>query len=58
METLSPHLIGALAVTSGVALSMVWLGARMHLLEQRPLMRRCPSCGLDVRRGSVCRCQQ
>jgi hypothetical protein len=58
MSTLSPHLIGVLTVTSGLAFSMVWLGARMNLLEHRPIRRRCPSCGLTVRWDGVCRCQQ
>ena len=56
METLDPNVAGTLALTSGVAFAMVWVGARMRMLELRSGVRRCPSCGLLLKRRKPCRC--
>jgi hypothetical protein len=58
MEAVDPQFLGAIAVTSGVAFAMVWLGARLHMLETRSRAKRCPSCGLVVRRGDPCACRR
>ena len=55
METLDPQVLGLLALSSGVALAMVWLGMRFSALEQRQRMR-CPACGVR-RRGGRCSCR-
>jgi hypothetical protein len=55
MESFDPHVLGTLAVLSGLGVAMVWLGARFRLLQQRQATR-CPSCGLLVRRNGSCGC--
>lgn len=54
METLDPHTLGSIVVSSGVAFAMVWLGTRMNLLEERR-ETRCPACGI-IRRHGRCGC--
>ena len=57
METFAPNVIATLALTSGVAVAMLWLGTRMHMLERRRTPRRCPSCGRLLTRGAPCGCR-
>jgi hypothetical protein len=48
------HILGVLSVTAGLLLAMVWLAARMSMIElRRP--QRCPACGRLRHRGS-CGC--
>jgi hypothetical protein len=47
--------LGLLAVTGGLGIAMIWLAARMQLLEYRPASR-CPACGRLRRRGGGCDC--
>jgi hypothetical protein len=56
LETFDAHLLGVLTVSGGLAAAMVWLGARMNLLEQRQPLR-CPACGVIRRRG-LCSCSR
>jgi hypothetical protein len=49
------HLLGVVFLIGGLSAAMVWLAARMNLLEQREKTTRCPSCGVIRRRG-VCSC--
>ena len=51
-----PQLLPIFSLTLGVGTAMVWLGARMNMLELRNPERRCPSCGVRVRQGQPCRC--
>jgi hypothetical protein len=51
-----PHtqMLGALSVTASLLFAMVWLAARMSMIElRRP--ERCPACG-RFRRGGSCGC--
>ena len=49
-----PHLLGVLSITTGVGLAMMWLAARLSLIElRRP--ERCPACGRQRISGS-CGC--
>ena len=48
------QLFGPLAVTAGLLVAMVWLAARMSLIElRRP--DRCPACG-RLRQHGACGC--
>ena len=54
MDPIHAQLLGALAITAGLLFSMVWLAARMSLIElRRP--QRCPACGRLRQRGA-CGC--
>jgi hypothetical protein len=54
MTPIHAQLLGALAITAGLLFSMVWLAARMSLIElRRP--RRCPACG-RLRQHGACGC--
>jgi hypothetical protein len=54
MTPIDPQLFGALAITAGLLFSMVWLAARMSLIElRRP--ERCPACG-RLRQHGACGC--
>ena len=54
MDPIHAQLLGALAITAGLLFSMVWLAARMSLIElRRP--RRCPACG-RLRQHGACGC--
>jgi hypothetical protein len=54
MDAFDPQTLGALSVTAGLSFAMVWLAARLSLLElRRPV--RCPACG-RLRRGGSCGC--
>jgi hypothetical protein len=49
-----PQILGALSVAAGLGFAMVWLAARMSMIEiRRPV--RCPACG-RLRRGGHCGC--
>ena len=56
METFAPTVIPTLPLTPGVAVAMLWLATRMHMLERRRTARRCPSCGRLLTWGAPCRC--
>jgi hypothetical protein len=56
METLDPHVLGALVTTAGSAFAMVWLATRLNTLERREEMR-CPACGRLRQRG-FCACSR
>jgi hypothetical protein len=48
------QLLGALSVSAGLLFAMVWLAARMSMIElRRP--HRCPACG-RLRQGQNCGC--
>jgi hypothetical protein len=54
MNAAHTHMLGALSVTAGLLLAMVWLAARMSMIElRRP--GRCPACG-RLRQGGSCGC--
>lgn len=54
MTPVHPQFLGALATTAGLLLAMVWLAARMSLIElRRP--DRCPACGRR-RQNGICGC--
>jgi hypothetical protein len=54
MTPVHPQFLGALATTAGLLLAMVWLAARMSLIElRRP--DRCPACG-RLRQHGICGC--
>jgi hypothetical protein len=54
-EGFDTQLLGLFALIGGLSAAMVWLAARMNLLEQREKTTRCPACGVIRRRG-VCGC--
>ena len=45
MSGLTPHLAVLAAVTTGIGMAMVRLGASRGRLEMRRVLRRCPACG-------------
>jgi hypothetical protein len=54
MNVLPTQMLGALSVSAGLLFAMVWLAARMSMIElRRP--ERCPACGRLRHRGS-CGC--
>jgi hypothetical protein len=54
MTDLHTQMLGVLSVTAGLLFAMVWLAARMSMIElRRP--ERCPACG-RLRRGGSCGC--
>jgi hypothetical protein len=54
MNAAHTQMLGALSVTAGLLLAMVWLAARMSMIElRRP--ERCPACG-RLRQGGSCGC--
>ncbi|HYY75368.1 MAG TPA: hypothetical protein VE644_03505 [Gaiellaceae bacterium] len=56
METLDPQILSLVAVVSGLGGAMIWLAARLNMLEQRQ-EGRCPACGIIRRRGT-CSCSR
>ena len=49
-----PHILGVLITTAGVSFAMIWLAARLSMIElRRPT--RCPACGRE-RRFGACGC--
>jgi hypothetical protein len=57
METLSPELVGSLAITAGLGLLMIRLAGSERLLEQRD-EKRCPTCGLFGGLDGRCGCSR
>jgi hypothetical protein len=56
MDTLDIPMLGAMSIAAGVSFAMVWLAARMSMIDlRRP--QRCPACG-RLRRGGSCGCTQ
>jgi hypothetical protein len=55
IETLDPQLIGALSLTAGMGLLLMWLARGNDLVHARN-RRRCPSCGRLVGPGEPCAC--
>jgi hypothetical protein len=54
MNAPNTHILGVLSVTAGLLFAMVWLAARMSMIElRRP--QRCPACG-RLRHGRSCGC--
>ncbi len=54
MTPVDTQFLGALAITAGLLFAMVWLAARLSLIDlRRP--DRCPACGRIRDRGS-CGC--
>jgi hypothetical protein len=54
MTPVHAQFLGALAVSAGLLFAMVWLAARMSLIDlRRP--ERCPACG-RIRQRGVCGC--
>jgi hypothetical protein len=54
MTSLQSQILGALSVSAGLLFAMVWLAARMSMIElRRP--HRCPACG-RLRQGNSCGC--
>jgi hypothetical protein len=56
VETLDPQILSLVAVVSGLGGAMIWLAARLNMLEQRQ-EGRCPACGIIRRRGT-CSCSR
>ena len=56
METLDPQTLSLAAVVTGLGGAMIWLAARLNMLEQRQ-ESRCPACGVIRRRGSCSCCR-
>jgi hypothetical protein len=55
MDVLHTQMLGALTIAAGLSFAMVWLAARMSMIEiRRP--QRCPACG-RLRRGHACGCR-
>jgi hypothetical protein len=54
MTNLSPNILAALTMALGLGFAMVWLAARLSMIElRRPL--KCPACG-RLRHGGSCGC--
>jgi hypothetical protein len=54
MSAVPTQMLGTLSVTAGLLFAMVWLAARMSMIElRRP--GRCPACG-RLRHGGSCGC--
>lgn len=54
MDAIHAQMLGALSIAAGLSVAMVWLAARMSMIElRRP--HRCPACG-RLRRGDSCGC--
>jgi hypothetical protein len=54
MTPLPHQILGALSISAGLILAMVWLAARMSMIELRR-SERCPACG-RLRAGRSCGC--
>jgi hypothetical protein len=55
VETLSPELVGSLAITGGLGLLMIRLAGSKDLVERRD-EKRCPTCGLLTGLDGRCGC--
>jgi hypothetical protein len=54
MDTIHTQMLGAVSIAAGLSFAMVWLAARMSMIDlRRP--HRCPACG-RVRRSGSCGC--
>jgi hypothetical protein len=53
--SLSPGLAFLYILTTGVGVAMMMGGLRMRALVKRSI-RRCPSCGRQLRSREACRC--
>ena len=54
MTPVPDQILGALSISAGLIFAMVWLAARMSMIElRRP--ERCPACG-RLRADSSCGC--
>ena len=54
VETLDTEILSLVAIVSGLGGAMIWLAARLNMLEHRQ-EGRCPACGVIRRRGA-CSC--
>jgi hypothetical protein len=54
MTPIHTQLMGALCITAGLLFAMVWLAARLSLIELR-VPDKCPACG-RFRIGRSCGC--
>ena len=54
MTPLPHHILGALSISAGLLLAMVWVAARMSMIELRG-PHRCPACD-RLRQGHSCGC--
>jgi hypothetical protein len=54
MDNLDPTILGPLSMAAGLSLVMVWLAARVGMIEL-PRPARCPACG-RLRRSGSCGC--
>jgi hypothetical protein len=55
VESISPDILGTLALGGGLGVLLASLAQRYSLLEQRR-EARCPACGVIRRRGA-CNCE-
>jgi len=55
MDTIHTQMLGAVSIAAGLSFAMVWLAARMSMIEFRHRPHRCPACG-RLRRGGSCGC--
>jgi hypothetical protein len=56
MTDSSSQIFGALTIAAGLSFAMVWLAARLSMIElRRPV--RCPACG-RLRRAGSCGCER
>jgi hypothetical protein len=54
MDLAHTQILAVLSMTAGLAFAMVWLAARMSMIElRRPA--KCPACG-RLRHGRSCGC--
>jgi hypothetical protein len=54
MDIVHTQILGVLSMITGLAFAMVWLAARMSMIElRRPA--KCPACG-RLRHGRSCGC--
>ncbi len=56
VETVDTQILSLVAVVGGLGGAMIWLAARLNMLEQRQ-EGRCPACGVIRRRGSCSCCR-
>jgi hypothetical protein len=54
VETLDTEILSLVAIVSGLGGAMIWLAARLNMLEHRQ-EGRCPACGV-IRRHGACSC--
>ena len=54
MTPLHSQILGPLSISAGLLFAMVWVAARMSMIELRG-PNRCPACG-RLRQGNSCGC--